>query len=82
MPMGLSVITKFRDGAVWKPQRISKARVMMALFDNAVVARSRPEFALTVLAKAVEGTLGLEGDRGEASEMASALLDAQGPPGK
>ena len=49
----------------------------MALFDNTVVARSRPEFALAVLAKAVEGTGGLAGDRGEASEMASALLNAQ-----
>ena len=76
VPVGLTVITKFRDGAVWKPQRISKAQVMMALFDNTVVARSRPEFALAVLAKAVEGTAGLEGDRGEAGEMVSALLEA------
>ena len=80
VPMGLTVITRFRDGAAWNPRRISKAQVVMALFDNTVVARSRPEFALTVLAKAVEGAGGLEGDRGEASEMASALLDAQGPP--
>jgi len=48
----------------------------MALFDNTVVARIRPEFALTVLAKAVESTTGLEGDRGEAAEMTSALLAA------
>ena len=80
VPMGLTVITRFRDGAAWNPRRISKAQVMMALFNNTVVARSRPEFALTVLVKAVEGTGGLKGDRGEASEMASALLDAQGPP--
>jgi len=81
VPMGLAVITRFRDGAAWNPQPVSKAQVMMALFDNTVVARSQPEFALSVLAKAVEGTGGLEGDRGEASEMASALLDAQDSPG-
>ena len=80
VPMGLTVITRFRDGAAWNPQRITKARAMMALFDNTVVARSRPEFALAVLAKAVTDTEGLEGDRGEASEMASALLDAVRPP--
>jgi len=77
VPLGLAVITRFRDGAAWNPRQISKAQVMMALFDNTVVAQSRPEFALTVLAKAVEGTVGLEGDRGEASEMASTLLDAK-----
>ena len=80
VPMGLTVITRFRDGAEWNPQPVSKARVMMTLLDNTVVARSQPEFALSVLAKAVESTAGLEGDRGEASGMASALLDAQRPP--
>ena len=80
VPMGLTVITRFRDGATWNPQRITKARAMIALFENTVVARNRPEFALTVLAKAVIGTGGLEGDRGEASEMALALLDELRPP--
>ena len=55
VPMGLTVITRFRDGAAWNPQRISRARALMALFDNTVVARSRPEFALTVLATAGGG---------------------------
>ena len=76
VPMGLTVVTRFRAGTAWNPQRISKAQAMMALFDNTVVARIRPEFALTVLAKAVESTTGLEGDRGEAAEMTSALLAA------
>ncbi len=79
VPMGLAVITRFRDGAVWNPRSITKAQVMIALFDNTVVARSKPEFALDVLAKAVEGTEGLEGDRGEASETASVLLNALDP---
>ena len=76
MPMGLTVVTRFRDGAAWNPQPISKAQAMIALFDNTVVARIKPEFALDVLAKAVRGTEGLEGDRGEASDMASGLLEA------
>ncbi len=80
VPMGLTVITRFRDGAAWNPRRVTQAKAMVALFDNTVVARSRPEFALTVLAKAVKGTRALEGDRGEASEMAAALLDALRPP--
>ena len=80
VPIGLTVITRFRDGAAWNPQRVTQAQAMLALFDNTVVARSRPEFALNVLANAVKGTGGLEGDRGEASAMASALLDALRPP--
>jgi len=74
--LGLTVVTRFRDGARWDPRPISKAQALMALFDNTVVARSRPEFALSVLARAVDGTRALEGDRGEAADMASALLEA------
>jgi hypothetical protein len=74
VPLGLTAVTRFRQGASWNPTPITKAQALMALFDNTVVARSRPEFALAVLAKAVESTEGLEGDRGEASETAAALL--------
>ena len=81
VPIGLTVITRFRDGAAWNPQPVTKAQAMIALFDNTVVARVKPEFALAVLAKAVAGTEGLEGDRGEASEMASGLLQAVRSPG-
>ena len=76
VPIGLTVVTRFRAGAAWNPQPITKAQAMIALFDNTVVARSRPELALDVLAKAVAGTEGLEGDRGEASQMAAAVLKA------
>ena len=78
VPVGLTVVTRFREGAAWTPQPISGAQAVMALFDNTVVARSKPDFALAVLAKAVRGTGGLEGDRGEATEVAPALLDAAG----
>lgn len=74
--LGLTVITRFRSEAAWNPQSVSPAAVMIALFDNTVLARRTPEFALGVLAKAVRGTRGVESDRGEAKDMASALLDA------
>lgn len=78
LPLGITVVTRYRAGSSWDPRPISGAQALMALFDNTVVARSNPDFALAVLAKAVRGTGGLEGERGEASRMASALLDEVG----
>ena len=80
VPLGRTVITGYRKGAVWNPSPITRAQAMMALFDNTVVAKAQPEFALSVLSNAVEGSDGLEGDRGEAAEVAAALLDAKRPP--
>ena len=52
----------------------------MALFDNTVVARTQPEFALEVLAEAVRGIRGLYGTRGEAKLVARYLLNELRPP--
>lgn len=75
LPLGITVVTSYREGATWSPRPISGAQALMALFDNTVVARTKPDFALAVLAKAARGTGGLEGERGEAAHMASALLE-------
>jgi hypothetical protein len=75
VPIGLTVITSFRNGATWAPRQVSAGRALMALFENTVKARSQPEFTLDVLKRAVAGTLGVEGERGDASEVAAAILD-------
>lgn len=76
VPLARIVVTRFREGAAWKPEPITPADAMMALFDNTLVARSRPDFALSRLAKAVEGAEGLQGERGESSGVVAALLNA------
>lgn len=78
VPIGLTVITRFKDGANWDPEPASAGRALMALFENTVTARSQPEFALETLTRAVAGTQGLEGERGRASEAAAAILQRFG----
>jgi hypothetical protein len=76
LPMGLTVISRYVSGAPWAPDPVSQAHAHMALFDNTVVARERPEFTLELLAKAVARTEAIESDRSEAAEAASDLLKA------
>ena len=74
VPLGLTVVTRFRTGAAWNPVTITPADAMLALFANTVSAQMSPELVIARLVRAVGRVGGLEGDRGEAAEAASALL--------
>jgi hypothetical protein len=74
LPVAAVVHTTFRAGAVWEPTRLSPAQGALALFGNAVAARDRPEEVLRAVTSAVDGAVILDGDRGEADELAPLLL--------
>jgi hypothetical protein len=76
LPLGLVVSAPFRRGARWAPRTMSPGETALALMDNAVVARTRPAHAMMRIARALEwGVCGLQGVRGEADDVAQALLD-------
>ncbi len=68
-------ITRYRQGAEWRPKRLSTGQGLLALLANSVPARDRPKETLRTLGQAAAGATVLEGDRGEAGPAASALLD-------
>jgi hypothetical protein len=75
LPLALAVVTQYRPGAEWRPRRLSPGAAAMALLSNAVPVRSRPEAAMRAISRALEGVDALEGERGEASELADQLLE-------
>jgi hypothetical protein len=74
LPVGAVVATMYRPGAVWRPERLSGVRGGLALLSHTVPARERPAQALHAITRAVDGATVLEGDRGEADEIAPLLL--------
>lgn len=76
LPVGLVVITGYRSGARWRPRVLSPGEGMLALLSHTVLARERPQLALGTLQEVVSsGAAVLKGRRGDAVEMAAALLD-------
>ena len=75
--LGVSAIvfTEYRPGAEWNPIELSPGRAALAMFRNTLAAMKRSEEAMRTIKLAVDGAVLLEGDRGEASEMAQSLLD-------
>jgi hypothetical protein len=74
LAVGLVVSTHYQPGSRWNPTEMSPGAALLALLDNTLVARTRPQFAMSILATAMSGTFALQCQRGEAAEMSVALL--------
>lgn len=74
IPVGAVTCTKYRSGASWHPRQISKARTLLYLMDNTVVAQLKPQLALQCLSLVALRAIGWKGLRGDADETAERLL--------
>jgi hypothetical protein len=74
IPVGLVMITQYKQGARWKPRPLSGGQAVLALLANTVSARRQPEKALGALQKAVAVAQTLKGVRGEAGKLATSIL--------
>lgn len=73
--VGLVVLTKYREGARWRPRAVSPGRAALELLENTVAARSRPRAALAALGRVTASARALKCPRGEAAEAARAILE-------
>lgn len=74
LPVGAIVATSYRPGAMWEPRRGSPGEGVMALLANTVAAQERPPEVMRALTRAADGAVVVQGERGEADAVASALL--------
>jgi hypothetical protein len=72
------VVTSYRPGAEWHPERISPGQAVVALLGHAVPGQQTAAQSLQTLHRAMAGATMLAGDRGEAGPVALALLDELG----
>jgi hypothetical protein len=74
LPIGLIAITRYSRTAAWRPEHRSAGEGALALLSNTVPVRDRPAEALAAVRRAAASARVLEGDRGDATEMAADLL--------
>lgn len=75
LPVGAVIVTAYRPGACFSPERLSLANGVLALASHAIPIRQRPEQVLRALSRALEGAIVLAGERGEAASTAERLLE-------
>jgi hypothetical protein len=74
LPLAVVVATRYEPGAAWQPRQGTPGEAAMALLANTVRARIAPAETLSVLARAAEHAVLLEGLRGDAGDAARRLL--------
>jgi hypothetical protein len=74
VPLGMVVLTRYRQGADWRPRRLSAGDAVLALMANTVRARAQPEETLRALTRSVDGVLALQSERDDADALAPLLL--------
>jgi hypothetical protein len=74
LPVGLVIVTEYREGARWRPRRLSPGEGTLALLDNAVAARRRPEAVLALLHLVTAQAPVIKGTRGEAANVVQEIL--------
>lgn len=76
LPVGLVVLTTYVPGTTWQPDRLSAGAGALGVLSHTVPARDRSEECVRVIAKALREAVVLQGDRGEADDLAPLLLES------
>lgn len=76
LPVGAVVVTRYHEGATWRPLRLSSGQAAIALLQHTVAARARAREALAVLTTSTANVEALEGVRGDAVQLVRALLSS------
>ena len=79
LPVTKVIVTKYREGARWRPKSVGAGQGALELIANTVVARQKPELMVEVFRNALSGATFLIGKRGEASQMVNSVLDGSSP---
>jgi hypothetical protein len=74
LPVGLVLMTRFKEGAQWRPRKLSSGKGLLQLLFNTVSARRNPQRALETLERVTAGADVLKGVRGHATDVVPAML--------
>ena len=75
LSVGMVIVTRYRPGGVWQPRQLSAGAAALAMLEHTISTQKRPQQAMRVARKATDGVVALEGERGEADELAGVLLE-------
>lgn len=79
LPVGLVLITSFKNSAKWRPRRLSPGKGVLELLANTVSARRKPEQALEMLQQVAATAQIVKGVRGSATDLVPIILGKDWP---
>ena len=73
--VGLVLMTQFKDGAHWRPRKLTAGKAVLEMLFNTVSARRNPERAMSTLQRVTAQAEVWKGVRGHATEVVPAMLE-------
>lgn len=75
IPVGMILLTRYKPGSEWKPEKISLGECIIELIPHTIPITNNPQFSLDVLNKVVNRAQISKSDRGEADVFADIVLE-------
>jgi hypothetical protein len=74
LTVGLVLMTQYKDGAHWRPRKLTAGKAVLEMLFNTVSARRNPERALATLERVTAAADVWKGVRGHAGDVVPAML--------
>lgn len=74
LPVGIVVISDYKEGASWRPRELSAGRGALELLAHSISARNQPGVALSTLHRVASRAKVLKSKRGEAAQVVDSIL--------
>lgn len=74
LSVGLVLMTQFKEGAHWRPRKLTPGKAVLEMLFNTVSARRHPERAMSTLQRVTAEADVWKGVRGQAMEVVPAIL--------
>lgn len=74
LPVGLVVMTRYRDDARWTPEPLAPAQGALEIMANTIAARRWPSLAVSVIGAVADRAPFIRSDRGEARAMVARII--------
>jgi hypothetical protein len=75
LTVGMVLMTQYKNGARWRPRKLTSGKAVLEMLFNTVSARRNPERALATLERVTAEADVWKGIRGDASEVVPAMLE-------
>lgn len=74
LPVGLVIISRYKNGALWKPKQLTSGLGLLRLLENTHSAQRTPGRAMQFLKHVVSKACVIQSSRGEAQDVAQKIL--------
>lgn len=74
LPVGVVVLSNYKEGARWRPQELSTGRGVLEMMAHSISARQQPGVAFSTLHKVASRASVLKSKRGEAGQVVDSIL--------